>query len=109
MLARNTLERRIIKFVQSVAAISLAATAWCMDLPPSARAADAHPAVDFARDIQPIFAARCYDCHGEKKQKSGFRLDDKAVALRGGDSGKPAIVPGKSAESSLIHRITSTD
>ena len=24
--------------------------------------------VDFARDIQPLFASRCYECHGERKQ-----------------------------------------
>ncbi|MDB6123037.1 MAG: Protein of unknown function (DUF1553)/Protein of unknown function (DUF1549)/Planctomycete [Pedosphaera sp.] len=65
--------------------------------------------VDFAKDIQPIFAKRCYECHGEKKQKSDFRLDDKVVVLRGGESGKPAIVPGNSAESGLIKHVTSTD
>ncbi len=65
--------------------------------------------VDFARDIQPIFANRCAECHGEKKQQSGFRLDDKVIALRGGESGKPAIVPGKSAASHLIQLVTSKD
>jgi hypothetical protein len=32
---------------------------------------------------------RCYECHGEKKQKSEFRLDNKSAdAIRGGESGK---------------------
>ncbi|GDY21739.1 hypothetical protein LBMAG56_30860 [Verrucomicrobiota bacterium] len=62
--------------------------------------------VDFARDIQPIFSNRCYECHGERKQKSGLRLDDKAVALRGGESTKPAIVPGNSAASRLIQLVS---
>jgi mono/diheme cytochrome c family protein len=58
--------------------------------------------VDFVRDVQPIFASRCYQCHGATKQEAEFRLDDKTIALKGGDLG-PAIVPGKSAESLLIH------
>jgi hypothetical protein len=65
--------------------------------------------IDFAHDVQPIFTSRCYECHGDKKQKSDFRLDDRSVALHGGESGKPSIVPGKSGESSLFQRITSTN
>src|SRR6186713_581092 len=57
--------------------------------------------VDFARELQPLFAERCYECHGEKKQESAFRADGRADILKGGDHG-PAIVPGKSAESILI-------
>lgn len=59
--------------------------------------------VDFARDIQPIFAASCLKCHGPEKQKGGFRVDAKTVALKGGDNYAPSIRPGKSAESPLIH------
>ncbi|MBI2929942.1 MAG: DUF1549 domain-containing protein [Verrucomicrobia bacterium] len=66
--------------------------------PPAARK------IDFAKDVQPLFAERCYDCHGPKKHESGFRLDDKEAALRGGDNG-PDILPGKSAESLLIHAV----
>ena len=60
--------------------------------------------VDFAKDIQPILAKSCYSCHGAEKQKAGLRLDLKANALSGGDSGK-VILPGKSAESKLIHLV----
>src|SRR5947208_16821932 len=56
--------------------------------------------VDFARDIRPIFAERCYSCHGPEKQKSGLRLDARDKAMAGGDTGK-AIIPGKSSESLL--------
>ncbi len=65
--------------------------------------------LDFKRDVQPIFEQRCYECHGEKKQKSGLRLDRKAAVFQGGDSGKPAIVVGKSSESPLLHRLISKD
>jgi cytochrome c553 len=61
-------------------------------------------AVDFDRDIRPIFATSCLKCHGEKKQSAGLRLDAKSHAMRGGQSG-PAITQGKSAESLLIKRV----
>jgi Protein of unknown function (DUF1553)/Protein of unknown function (DUF1549)/Planctomycete cytochrome C len=69
-------------------------------LPPAARLK-----VDFTRDIQPILEKNCYECHSAKKQKSGLRLDDKENVLRGGDSGKPDLIPGKSHDSQLILRV----
>lgn len=53
---------------------------------------------DFRRDIEPILISRCYSCHGPKSQISGLRLDVRETALKGGDSGVPAIVPGRSGE-----------
>jgi cytochrome c553 len=61
--------------------------------------------VDFARDIQPIFATRCYTCHGADMAEGGLRLHQKKTALAGGDSGK-VIIPGKSADSLLIKYVT---
>jgi mono/diheme cytochrome c family protein len=60
--------------------------------------------IDFVKDIQPIFAGHCFDCHGPKKQEAQFRLDNKEIALKGGELG-PAIVPGNSAESLLVKAI----
>jgi len=37
-------------------------------------------AVDFARDIEPIFKTHCYKCHGPKKQEGGLRLDHRGKA-----------------------------
>src|SRR5689334_20797274 len=73
--------------------------------------AAAQPAhsIDFQKDIRPLFESRCYECHGPKKQKSGLRLDRKSSVFQGGDSGKPAVVPGKSAQSLLVQKITSKD
>ncbi len=65
--------------------------------------------VDFVREVRPVFEKHCIECHGEKKQKSGFRLDVKAAALKGGDNHGPDIVPGKAKESPLIHLISTTD
>ncbi|MFO0883418.1 MAG: PSD1 and planctomycete cytochrome C domain-containing protein [Pirellulales bacterium] len=73
-----------------------------------ASAADLPPAhlqpVDFAKDVQPIFAKHCVGCHGPEKQRSSFRLDQRAKALKGGDLGT-AIEPGKSAESALVRMV----
>jgi hypothetical protein len=65
-------------------------------------------AVNFERDIRPLLHARCVECHGPEKPKGGLRLDTKTAAMKGGASG-PAIVPGKSAESELIRRVSSSD
>ncbi len=43
--------------------------------------------VDFARDIQPILQTHCYECHGAKKTKAKLRLDRRAAAMKGGDTG----------------------
>src|SRR4051812_32736997 len=66
-------------------------------------------AMDFVRDVRPIFEKHCYECHGEKKQKSGFRLDVKAAALEGGESNAPDIRPGRAAESPLITFVSAAD
>jgi len=61
-------------------------------------------AVDFAKEIQPLFVQHCHECHGDKKQEAGLRLDQREAALRGGDSGK-VIQPGDSAKSLLWQAI----
>jgi mono/diheme cytochrome c family protein len=71
---------------------------------------DATPAaIDFGQAVRPIFERHCYECHGEQKQKAGIRFDRKSVIFKGGDSGKPVVVPGKSSDSLLIQKITATD
>jgi mono/diheme cytochrome c family protein len=60
--------------------------------------------IDYVTDVQPVLARSCYACHGPEKQRGGLRLDIKADALQGGDSGAE-IVPGKSAESLLIRHV----
>jgi len=65
--------------------------------------APALAAVDYTSQVRPILEKRCYACHGPRQAMHGLRLDDRTAALKGGDSGVPSLVPGKSA-SSLIYR-----
>lgn len=64
--------------------------------------------VDFVEEIQPIFKARCYDCHGNETREAGLRLDQKADALAGGDSGQ-VMKPGDAAASLLIKLVSGED
>jgi mono/diheme cytochrome c family protein len=66
-------------------------------------------AVDFGRDIQPIFAKRCFACHGPDKGEGGLRLNRRETALAVLDSGEHAVVPGKPEASELLRRITAED
>ncbi len=85
----------------SCIAIVLAATpffqaaAWC---------AEPVAPVDFAKQIQPLFARHCAECHGEKNQQSGLRVDRGSLLVKGGDRGA-SVVPGKSGESILYQAL----
>ncbi len=67
--------------------------------------------VDFARDIRPLLADRCFRCHGpdEKDRKGGFHLDQEKSAKGQAESGEHPIVAGKPESSELIRRITAAD
>ncbi len=60
--------------------------------------------VEYRRDVLPILENACFRCHGAERPKSGFRLDNRASALAGGDGG-PAVFPGNSTDSPLIHYV----
>ncbi|MAT68901.1 MAG: hypothetical protein CMJ58_05200 [Planctomycetaceae bacterium] len=67
------------------------------------------PAVDFARDVKPLLARRCFACHGPETGEGGLRLTSRAEALAELDSGMLAIVPGDPDESELLARVSSDD
>ncbi|MEW5974981.1 MAG: DUF1553 domain-containing protein [Acidobacteriota bacterium] len=60
--------------------------------------------VDFVESIEPIFSARCVQCHGPKNPMGDLRLDS-SKALEGGLSGK-VILPGRSSDSLLMKMIS---
>ena len=69
-------------------------------------AAAASPDADalFVRRVLPLLQDKCLACHGndEAKIKGGLDLRTRADLMLGGDSDKPAIIPGKPDESPLI-------
>lgn len=65
-------------------------------------------AVDFTKEIRPLFREHCFKCHGPKRQEGGLRLDRRDDGLNGGDSG-PLFVAGKSGESILIKYVAGVD
>ncbi len=72
-----------------------------------ARAGTPAPAggrIDYARDIQPLLAKRCNECHNGTKRKGGLALDSYADILDGGKDG-PIVQPGHSADSMLMKRL----
>ena len=58
--------------------------------------------VDFVKEVYPIFKESCISCHGPEKQKGKYRMDSREAALKETDYG-PAILPGKSEQSAIIH------
>lgn len=56
--------------------------------------------------IEPILERHCYECHGNGKAKGKLALDSAEGLLKGGKSGKQAIVPGDPKSSELVRRIT---
>ena len=69
----------------------------------------ASAAVDFVKDIKPIFADRCLDCHGAEEKKGGVDLSSYFGAHRPADSGEAILTPGAAGDALLIHVITATD
>ncbi len=95
-------ERSLLVFMVLIAAVLPAAFAAEVDISrlPAASAVK----VDFTRDVRPIFERSCFRCHGPERPKSGFRLDTRDWALKGGDNGVD-IIPGDGTKSSLVHYV----
>ncbi|WP_254507263.1 PSD1 and planctomycete cytochrome C domain-containing protein [Anatilimnocola floriformis] len=76
----------------------------------SAQEFDAASLEFFEKQVRPILAARCYECHDSKQKepKGGLRVDSRQSLLDGGETG-PAIVPGKPKEGLFIDAINHGD
>ena len=77
---------------------------------PLARAGAPSPAETefFEKQIRPLLAERCLNCHDAKKSRGGLQLTSRALLLNGGDSG-PAAVAGQPDKSLLIKAVRYTD
>src|SRR5437588_9393380 len=79
-------------------------------VPAAGRCADESNLEFFEKQVRPILAARCYECHSGRvaKPKGDLRLDSLAAALKGGET-RLAIVPEKPKESLLVDAINYGD
>eukprot|EP00913_Durusdinium_trenchii_P010908 g10237.t1 len=72
----------------------------------SSAARSAEKPVSFYKQIRPIFQANCQGCHQPAKKNGDYSMTSFKTLLKGGESGDPAIVPGKPDKSYLIELIT---
>jgi hypothetical protein len=64
--------------------------------------------IDFDRQIAPLLAGRCLDCHSGSEPKGGLDLSTFAGASKGGEAG-PTVVGGKLSDSQLWERVAAGD
>jgi Protein of unknown function (DUF1553)/Protein of unknown function (DUF1549)/Planctomycete cytochrome C len=64
--------------------------------------------VDFTRDIEPILAKNCYECHDARKQKAHLRLDSAAAIMKGSENGA-IVLPGNAEKSPIVRRLLGLD
>jgi hypothetical protein len=64
--------------------------------------------IAFNRDIRPLLAERCLECHGPAKSKSGLRLDQESSATKALKSGATAVNRLNPEQSELLRRVSSS-
>ncbi|HTD88017.1 MAG TPA: c-type cytochrome domain-containing protein [Candidatus Binatia bacterium] len=93
--------KAFVYFAMVALPIGLALAAAAPDiskLPPAAAKKD----LTYAKDIKPMIENSCLKCHSGEKPKSKYRVDTREAMVKGGESGDPAIVPGKSEKSLVV-------
>jgi mono/diheme cytochrome c family protein len=61
--------------------------------------------VSYTRDIKPIMAGSCDECHGADDHKSNFDVSSAATLLKHGKKAGPGVIPGKPDESAIVRYI----
>ena len=61
----------------------------------------------FAKTVYSTFKTKCFSCHGDDKDdiRGEFNMLSREGLLRGGETGQPAIIPGKPEESVLLSAV----
>lgn len=86
------------------------APAWVKKWTESSKGDDVTPDGDgsgtYREIIQPIFEAKCYQCHGPEKQKGDYRMDTAEGLFTAGESELDPILKGNAVGSYLVETIT---
>ncbi len=98
--------QRVIFCAFTAGALSLLAGDAKLGDPKKLPPASDKKGLTYAADIKPIFEKSCVKCHSGEKPKAKYRIDTLESAIKGGESGDPAIVPGNSAKSPLVHYVS---
>ena len=69
-------------------------------------AQSAEPAALFEKNVKPLLAHHCYECHSQKSEelKGNLKLDSLEGIMKGGSNG-PAVVAGDVENSFLLRAI----
>src|SRR5262245_59964475 len=102
MAGSTQTNNKSLVFLAAVALVAVGSRAAAGDAPSTGG-----PAVDYHKDIEPIFKSHCLRCHGPDKRKGGLLLTTRKYALVPADSGLAVLVPGDSKKSTLLHRVQS--
>ena len=92
---------KILVIVSAIAlplGVGFAADPDISKLPPPA----AKKGVTYDKDIKAMVEKSCLQCHTGEKPKAKYRMDTREDFIKGGDSGDPAVVPGKSEKSLVV-------
>src|SRR5262245_30789766 len=65
--------------------------------------------IEFNRDIRPILADKCFQCHGPALQSATLRFDLEDGAKHALNGERFAIVAGDPLKSELLKRVTAAD
>jgi len=104
-ISTHAVDRRsMLHAVSIVAAVSCFTCGLASAASPQTEPSSSPAKIDFTRDIAPIFAKHCTECHGDKKREAGLDLSHASTTLRGSQAG-PVIVAGRSATSLLVEQI----
>lgn len=91
---------------RSLVALLIVACGLCL---PSVAWSQSPPVeMDFETEIKPIFAARCYECHGQSAQAGGVRFDQRASVAAKGYS-QELLLGGTLATNEIYRRVASQD
>jgi len=88
---------------------SLLSCFLCLGNVGAADLASSDSAVSFAKDIAPVFAAKCVTCHGPEKTKGGYRIDSFSALIQPGESKEAPVLAGEPARSHLFQLIAAKD